>query len=209
MTTTSNAIETLTDLIDANKEKMADYDYMRMMDCLKELFEKKDESPPAPIVREPVRDFQRETLLTVRNRRLTERFYEIFTANTRCSNCGGAGHNARTCNFNVELINFEGDEDTASFSISVLIEKRWTYYNQHKSKHILDMISMTHMGFISEVERDDIDDTYLHSELNGAFYYYNKQIIKDLLLTDVSTKEGMRVGLMTSRVNNRTKYFDK
>lgn len=204
--TTTNAIETLTDLIDANKDKMADYDYMRMMDCLKELFEKKD---VAPAISEPVRDFNRETLLTVRNRRLTERFYDTFTARSKCSNCGGSSHNSRTCRFNIKLINFERTDDMAPFSISVLIQKEWTNYNWCKSKHICDLISMTHIGFISNIERDDIGEDYIHSELDGEFYYYKKQIIKDLLLTDVSTTDGMRVGIMMNIVNGKSKFFNQ
>lgn len=203
----TTAFETLTDLIDANKDKMPDYEYMKMMECMKTMFEKKDETPN---IVEPVRDFHRETLLSVRNDRLTRRFYDIFTARSRCSNCGDTGHNTRTCVFNTELINFEATDDMNSFSLSVLIHKDWDFFNYNfKSKNIYDLISMTCIGIVCNIERDDIGENYIHSEIDGEFYYYNKQIIKDLLLTDSTTSNSMMEGIYNNSVDGKAKYFHK
>jgi hypothetical protein len=195
----TNAIETLTDLIDANKDKMADYDYMRMMDCLKELFEKKDDVK--------LSQSQKEATLTLRNQQLTERFYEIYTAGSRCSNCGCVGHNTTTCMYEPAIINFEGDADINSFSFSVYIEKELV--DEYSHRGIYDVVNFNTIGFISLTEIEDEDIEYIRSVINGKFYYFYKESLDSLLLTDVATSRSMIRGLRKTRINHKNKYFNK
>jgi hypothetical protein len=203
----TTAFETLTDLIDANKDKMADYDYMKMMDCMKTMFEKNSITQN---ITEPIRDFRQETILTDRNYHLTQRFYEIYTARSRCSNCGNCGHSSSTCKYNLHLIDFEEGDDYGQFSLSVLINKKWYYNSQtdRKSKDIYDLITMSIIGIVSDNDLN-IGDECICKIINGEYHYFSKRSIKDLGLMDTTTTYYMRSGMKLSSTNNKNKYFDK
>jgi hypothetical protein len=194
-TMATNAIETLTDLIDANKDKMADYDYMKMMDCLKELFEKKN-------VNHSQSHTQKELYLTNRNNQLTKRFFALYTAKTRCSTCGDINHTKQTCKYSAEIIKI--NKDGTQYDVCVYIGKNCDEYN---NKYIYEISSRSFIGFASTTRLPEIEQSSYTNMVNGEFHYYQKSAVDYLLLTDTATSVSTRQGLTISRVNGKSKYF--
>jgi|688.fasta_scaffold1371154_1 hypothetical protein len=106
--------EKIVELIEDNKDKMTDADYMAMMDGMKKVFEAKTNQPnlPPPLINIIQHREQNAARLAAQRARAAERRAFLPPVafrrppTIRCSACGGEGHNRRNyaCPARITLI---------------------------------------------------------------------------------------------------------